>query len=134
MLSGWKQKKGGHRSANGFSLVPALLCLMFTAAVCAACTARMDAWIWLKRAQDRSVWELSVIDQAKAFWHEGQTMKLCDRKQPESLRQVQIQEDTVALGYSHTVYRKIRDDGSVHGFYRNICSPLGLNTEEPDWH
>ncbi|WP_286073411.1 hypothetical protein [Faecalibaculum rodentium] len=105
MLSGWKQKKGGHRSANGFSLVPALLCLMFTAAVCAACTARMDAWIWLKRAQDRSVWELSVIDQAKAFWHEGQTMKLCDRKQPESLRQVQIQEDTVELEYQDTAIR-----------------------------
>ena len=32
-------------------------------------------------------------------------LKLCDRKQPESLRQVQIQEDTVALEYHDTAIR-----------------------------
>lgn len=86
---------------------------MFTAAVCAACTARMDAWIWLKRAQDRSTWELSVIDQAKAFWHEGQTMKLCNGTQPELLRQVQIQEDTVELEYQDTAVRCTGKYGTI---------------------
>ena len=93
------------RRSNGYTLVPALVCLMVTAAVVAVVTARMDAWVWLQKAQQRSTWELSVIDQAKSYWHDTQMQIHCRNEEPEAFRDILVQEDEVHLERLDTAIR-----------------------------
>lgn len=102
---GWRRKQGGSRSANAYSLTPALLALMITAGAAAFLCARMDAWIWLQRAQQKSTWELSVIDQAKAYWHQAQIDRLCHSRSPEPVRSVEVMDQTATMEWSSTAIR-----------------------------